>query len=110
MTTATRMQLGQVVQFRDHQGLIKPAMVTATRDSIDPGKAEPEVPPLRARGRASPDGVQPLGCDLPAAQHQVRVRTRPVVAHLSRPSGPLPGESGRDGKAPRCRIIHRSVR
>jgi hypothetical protein len=38
MTTAARMQLGQVVQFRDHQGLIKPAMVTATRDSIDPAR------------------------------------------------------------------------
>jgi hypothetical protein len=38
MTTATRMQLGQIVQFRDHQRLIKPAMVTAARESIDPAR------------------------------------------------------------------------
>jgi hypothetical protein len=65
MTTATRMQLGQIVQFRDHQGLIKPAMVTATRDSIDPGKAEAEVPPLRAQDEVHLTVFSPSGATYP---------------------------------------------
>ena len=70
MTTATRMQLGQIVQFRDHQGLIKPAMVTAPRDSIDPGKAEAEVPPLRAQDELHLTVFSPSGATYP--RHNIK--------------------------------------
>jgi hypothetical protein len=72
MTTATRMRLGQIVQFRDHQGLIKPAMVTATGDSIDPGKAkaEAEVPPLRAEDELHLTVFSPSGAIYP--RHNIK--------------------------------------
>jgi hypothetical protein len=75
MTTATRMQLGQIVQFRDHQGLIKPAMVTATRDSIDPGKAQAEVPPLRAEDELHLTVFSPSGATYP--RHNIKSGSRP---------------------------------
>ena len=75
MTTATRMHLGQIVQFRDHQGLIKPAMVTATWDSIDPGKAEAEVPPLRAEDELHLTVFSPSGATYP--RHNIKYGSGP---------------------------------
>ena len=81
MTTAKRMQLGQIVQFRDHQGLIKPAMVTATRDSIDPGKSEAEVPPLRAQDELHLTVFSPSGATYP--RHNIKYGSGPGQWSLS---------------------------
>jgi hypothetical protein len=70
MTTATRMQLGQVVQFRDHQGLMKPAIVTATPNTIDRGRAEAEVPPLRAEDELHLTVFSPSGATYP--RHNIK--------------------------------------
>jgi hypothetical protein len=40
-------------------------MVTATRDSIDPGKAEAEVPPLRAQDEVHLTVFSPSGATYP---------------------------------------------
>ncbi len=81
MTTATRMQLGQIVQFRDHQGLIKPAMVTATWDSINPGKAEAEVPPLRTEDELHLTVFSPSGATYP--RHNIKYGSGPGQWSLS---------------------------
>lgn len=75
MTTATRMQLGQIVQFRDHQGLMKPAIVTATPDTIDRGRADAEVPQLRAENELHLTVFSPSGATYP--RHNIKYGSGP---------------------------------
>jgi len=75
------MQLGQIVQFRAHQRLIKPAIVTATPDSIDPGKADAEVPPLRAEDELHLTVFSPSGATYP--RHNIKYGPGPGQWSLS---------------------------
>lgn len=49
MTTATMPQLADRVQFRDHNGLPKAALVTGTWETIDNSKAGDGVPRIEDR-------------------------------------------------------------